>query len=179
MAPISTLEETQLPTLRGARVTIRPPRRGELSEIASMMASDPEASAWWSRDPNVIRRWFEDPEYNVLVIEEGDRTAGIIAFEEEADPDYRSAGMDITLLECCIGRGLGSEALRLLAGWLVDRRGHHRLTIDPAMTNGRAIHVYEKLGFRPIGIARQYERGPNGEWHDNLLMDMLASELVR
>jgi len=24
---------------------------------------------------------------------------------------------------------------------------------------------------------RQYERGPSGEWHDGLLMDMLAAEL--
>ena len=24
---------------------------------------------------------------------------------------------------------------------------------------------------------RQYERGPDGTWHDGLLMDMLASEL--
>jgi len=24
---------------------------------------------------------------------------------------------------------------------------------------------------------RQYEQGPSGEWHDGLLMDMLAAEL--
>jgi aminoglycoside 6'-N-acetyltransferase len=28
-----------------------------------------------------------------------------------------------------------------------------------------------------VGVMRQYERGVDGRWHDNLLMDMLADEL--
>jgi len=28
-----------------------------------------------------------------------------------------------------------------------------------------------------VGRMRQYERGPDGTWHDCLLMDMLAEEL--
>jgi aminoglycoside 6'-N-acetyltransferase len=75
------------------------------------------------------------------------------------------------------GTGPGTEALRLPARHLVEERGHHRLTIDPAVANTRAIRAYEKVGFRPVGVMRQYERGPDGTWHDSLLMDMLASEL--
>lgn len=167
------------PTLRGPRVTVRPPAPGELRELASIMAADPEASVWWSRDPEVIGRWFDDPDYTVLVIEEARARAGIIAFEEVSDPDYHSASMDITLLEGRVGRGLGPEALRLLGAWLIDVRGHHRITIDPAVANARAIRAYEKVGFRPIGVARSYERGPDGTWHDNLLMDILAEEFTR
>jgi aminoglycoside 6'-N-acetyltransferase len=141
------------------------------------MARDPETSPWWSTDAGKIGSWLADPDYHVLVIEEAGRTAGIVAFEEEEDPDYHVAGIDISLLQCCVGRGLGPEALRLLAGWLVAERGHHRLTIDPAVANARAIRAYEKVGFRPIGVAREYERGPDGTWHDNLLMDVLATEL--
>jgi aminoglycoside 6'-N-acetyltransferase len=168
-----------LPTLHGPHVTLRPSRPGELKSIAEMMARDPETSPWWSTDAGKIRGWLTDPDYHVLVIEEGARTAGIVAFEEQNDPDYRAAGVDISLLECCVGRGLGPEALLLVADWLVAERGHHRLTIDPAAANARAIHAYEKVGFRPIGVARQYERGPDDQWHDNLLMDVLATELPR
>jgi aminoglycoside 6'-N-acetyltransferase len=49
--------------------------------------------------------------------------------------------------------------------------------IDPAADNAAAIACYRKVGFRPVGIMRQYERGPEGEWHDGLLMDLLAAEL--
>jgi aminoglycoside 6'-N-acetyltransferase len=60
----------------------------------------------------------------------------------------------------------------------VRDRGHHRLTIDPAVDNAAAVRCYTKAGFRPVGVLRQYERdGATGEWHDGLLMDALASEI--
>jgi aminoglycoside 6'-N-acetyltransferase len=55
-------------------------------------------------------------------------------------------------------------------------RGHHRLTIDPAADNQAAIRAYKKIGFISVGVMRSYERGPNGTWHDGLLMEMLADE---
>jgi aminoglycoside 6'-N-acetyltransferase len=33
------------------------------------------------------------------------------------------------------------------------------------------------VGFKPVGIMRQYERGPDGTWHDGLLMDLVRQEL--
>jgi aminoglycoside 6'-N-acetyltransferase len=75
------------------------------------------------------------------------------------------------------GRGIGTDAVRTMARYLIEVRGHHRLTIDPAAANARAIHVYEKVGFRPVGVMRRYERGQDGTFHDGLLMDLLADEL--
>ena len=168
-----------VPTLSGPRVTLRPPRAGESDLMAEAIAADPVAGPRWSTSPATMRRWLAEEELNLLVVEfEGD-LVGIMDFEEVLEPEYHSAGMDIGLLECCIGKGLGTEALQVLGAWLVDVRGHHRLTIDPAADNARAIRAYEKIGYRPIGVARCYERGPDGVWHDNLLMDMLANELVR
>ena len=92
--------------------------------------------------------------------------------------DYRSAGIDLFLTTDAQGRGLGPDAIRAVARYLFEERGHHRLTIDPAAANERAIHAYGKVGFRPVGIMRAYERGPDGSWHDNLLMDLLAGELT-
>jgi aminoglycoside 6'-N-acetyltransferase len=169
--------DPRLPTLRGARVALRAPAPGELDTLAEEMAADPETSPWWSDDAAKIRRWFADPDYNVLVAVEDGRLAGVVGYEEELDPDYRSASVDIALLSCCVGRGLGPDALLLLIDWLITERGHHRVTIDPAVANERAIRAYSKVGFRPIGVAREYERGPDGTWHDNLLMDVLAGDL--
>jgi aminoglycoside 6'-N-acetyltransferase len=60
---------------------------------------------------------------------------------------------------------------------LVDERGHHRITIDPAADNAAAIRTYEKVGFRPVGVMRKYERDGDGRgWHDGLLMELLAGE---
>jgi aminoglycoside 6'-N-acetyltransferase len=61
---------------------------------------------------------------------------------------------------------------------LVEERGHHRITIDPAVDNVAAIRAYEKVGFKPVGVMRRYERDVDGDgWHDGLLMELLAGEL--
>ena len=49
--------------------------------------------------------------------------------------------------------------------------------VDPAADNAAAIRAYTKVGFRPVGIERRAERGADGNWHDVLLMDLLAEEL--
>ena len=51
------------------------------------------------------------------------------------------------------------------------------LTIDPATDNEAAIRAYERVGFRKVGVMRSYELGPDGTWHDGLLMELLAGEL--
>ena len=64
-----------------------------------------------------------------------------------------------------------------MARHLLHDRGHHRLTIDPAAVNERAIRRYAAVGFRPVGVMRQYERDADGQaGTDELLMDLLADE---
>ncbi len=107
-----------------------------------------------------------------------DRVVGQVQWGEETDPDYRHASIDIYLDPAVHGRGLGTDAVRTLARYLVTERGHHRVVIDPAADNTAAIRCYAKVGFRPVGIMRRYERGADGTWHDGLLMDLLADELI-
>jgi aminoglycoside 6'-N-acetyltransferase len=58
---------------------------------------------------------------------------------------------------------------------LISERGHHRITIDPALANAAAIRCYEKVGFKPVGVMRQAERDAGGQgWHDCLLMELVA-----
>ena len=92
----------------------------------------------------------------------GHAVAGCIQYSEETDPDYFSAAVDIFVGTAAQGRGVGPDAMRTLITWLLDVRGHHRLTVDPAAENARAIHVYERLGFRPVGVLRRYERVEDG-----------------
>ena len=92
------------------------------------------------------------------------------------DPQYRSAGIDLFLGSQWEGRGLGREAVGLLVGYLIESRGHHRLTIDPAAANERAIRCYEAVGFTRVGVLRQYERAADGTWRDGLLMELLATD---
>ena len=63
--------------------------------------------------------------------------------------------------------------------YLFRVRGHHRLVIDPAAQNHRAISTYAAVGFRTVGVLREYERNHDDTgWHDGLLMELLVSELT-
>ncbi|MEW6582260.1 MAG: GNAT family protein [Actinomycetota bacterium] len=167
------------PVLHGERVTLRPAAAADAEAFAEMLAY-PEVARWWGRfDIERVRRELiaPDDESVVFAVECDGRVAGLIMYYEEADPDYRHAGIDLSLHPEFQGRGLGPDALRALARHLFADRGHHRLTIDPAVENERAVRAYRRVGFRPVGVMRRYERAPDGSWRDGLLMDLLRDEV--
>jgi aminoglycoside 6'-N-acetyltransferase len=166
------------PELRGDRVLLRPVSAADGDRLLEILR-EPEVARWWGvHDAERVREDLIEPTDEVAYgIESGGELIGAIIYSEEPTPEYRHAGLDIFLTTDRHSQGLGSEALRLLARYLFDERGHHRLTIDPAAANERAIRAYERVGFRPVGVMRQYERGPDGTWRDGLLMDLLPAEL--
>jgi aminoglycoside 6'-N-acetyltransferase len=169
------------PVLVGRKVTLRPGRPGDAPKLRAILA-EPSVSRWWAEpDPvEVIEEELRGDDSSVLLVVEIDgKVAGGIQYHEENDPMYRQAGIDIYLSGRFQGRGAGTEAVRLLARFLFEQRGHHRITIDPAAANEPAIRCYAKVGFRPVGVMRRYERGPDGTFHDGLLMDLLRDELTR
>lgn len=169
--------------LRTPRLILRPPQPGDARPLLRHLTS-PEIARWWPGYDS-RRVWDElivgDEEATMLVVEHAadGEVAGLIQFAEQDDPDYRHASLDLFLGPDFQGRGLGEEAIRAVVEFLFDERGHHRLTIDPAADNQRALRTYEKVGFRRVGTLREYERGPDGTWHDGILMELLASDYVR
>lgn len=165
--------------LEGERVRLRPPTVDDIAELVRIRRT-PEVFARWSEQGDLadeVREDVLDPEHKGFAIEAEGRLVGWIACYEEEDEDYRHAGMDLFLDPASSDRGLGTDAVRTMSRHLIDDRGHHRLVIDPAADNARAIRCYEKAGFRPVGVMRRYERGPDGTFHDSLLMDLLADDL--
>jgi len=163
--------------LTGARVTLRPVGAGDEALLREIF-SDPEVARWWGDPSKSVADAMETlVDESRFVIEHEGEAIGFIQCVEETDPMYEHASIDISLRSEWQGKGLGPDAIRTLARFLIDQRGHHRVTIDPAAHNTRAIKAYETVGFKPVGLMRNYERGPDGTWHDGLLMDMLAQEL--
>lgn len=169
-----------MPDLHGERVRLRPLRPADRDTLRDILAQ-PEVSRWWdTADPDAAAdEWLIEGGDSVgFAIELDGRLIGSIQYAEENERGYRHAGIDLFLDSDHRGRGLGPDAIRALARYLIEVRGHHRLTIDPAAANERAIRAYRRVGFRPVGIMRKYERAPDGTWHDGLLMDLLAGELT-
>ena len=164
--------------IRGERVTLRPVVPADLPGLLDILAT-PEVARWWPAYDRARVEEFTAGEKDVTVyaIDLGERLVGLIQASEENEPEFRHASIDLFLDPSVHGQGIGPEAIRVVARDLIDRRGHHRLTIDPAANNDRAIRSYAKVGFRPVGRLRRYQRFPDGSWRDGLLMELLAEEL--
>jgi aminoglycoside 6'-N-acetyltransferase len=156
-----------------AAVELRPATEADVPPLAEIL-SEPSVSRWWGRNDEAAVR--ETLEITFAVLVDGE-LAGLVLFSEETDPEYRHVGLDISLATRFQGRGIGPQALRLAIRHFAER-GHHRFTIDPAADNEAAIRSYAKVGFKPVGVMRKYERhGEDEPWHDGLLMDLLIEEL--
>lgn len=186
------------PDLRGRLVRLRAITADDRDRIVAIRRS-PEVARWWRGDDlgaefdaDLADDSLHQFAIEVLAIEplaiepldgdplapgdEVDPVVGLIQFAEEDDPDYRHASIDLFLDPAVHRRGLASDAIRTLADHLFDERGHHRLVIDPSVDNEAAIACYQRVGFRPVGVMRAYERRADGSWSDGLLLDLLASD---
>jgi len=164
--------------LSGERVVLRPMTELDTERVAEIRAL-PEVARWWrERDANYMHGKLADDDLTCWVVELDGDAIGFVQAYEEKDPEYRHAGLDLFLDPAFHGQGLGQDAVRTASRYLLEDRGHHRLVIDPAAANTRAIRCYEAVGFRRVGVLRSYWWDHVEErWADGVLLDLLADEL--
>jgi RimJ/RimL family protein N-acetyltransferase len=69
--------------------------------------------------------------------------------------------------ESCCGKGYGTDAIDALCRYLHERFGVQQFMVQPSARNPRAIHAYEKLGFKSLDLPLESARelwGPNDYW---------------
>lgn len=160
--------------IHGDRLILHEVKVSDLPRLREVVQA-PGTAEWWgtyagSADDEVLLEGW------AIRVEGG--IVGWIGAEEEPSTRFSSVQIDLMIAPEAQGKGYGPEAIQTVIDHFAAR-GHHRFTIDPAVTNKRAIAVYKKVGFKPIGIARQYERlSAEGEWLDGLLMDLVVSDLA-
>ncbi|KAL3961482.1 hypothetical protein ACCO45_003005 [Purpureocillium lilacinum] len=73
-------------------------------------------------------------------------------------PHHRSANVALCLASSSQGRGLGGEALGWLVDWGFRHGGLHRVGLQTASYNERALGLYRRAGFVEGGEAARTER---------------------
>ena len=167
--------------LRTERLRLRPTQAADVEPLTAILQEPAVARYWPGYDRERVAAELLTPDEDLTVLcvtslEAPHAAIGVVQYAEERDPQYRHASMDLFLGGAWHGRGLGQEAIRAVLSHLFQTCGHHRVTIDPAEDNHRALRAYEQVGFRRVGVLRQYERGPDGQWRDGLLMELLVAE---
>ncbi|MGO1975576.1 GNAT family N-acetyltransferase [Brachybacterium tyrofermentans] len=178
------------PTLRGELVILRPIRAEDADVIGALICDDEEIAiltgAVHSRDEEftgpsldelrgIYGAWAHAEDRLVLGVI--DRATGDLVGEvvlNDWDAGNRSCGFRTLLGAAGRGRGLGTEATRLIVEHGLRTMGLHRITLEVYDLNPRARHVYEKVGFVHEGTGRDALL-LDGAWIDVHYMAILGS----
>jgi aminoglycoside 6'-N-acetyltransferase len=154
-------------------VTLRALTDDDVKPLTAMLLEPAVAKHWHGYDEARVRRDLLHPEEDLTVwgIVVDGALGGAIQLGEVSDPDYRHGSIDLFVAPAHQGQGVGPRAITAVVDIAFCERDLHRLVIDPAFDNTRAIRAYARCGFRAVGRMRAYERGPDGTFHDGLLME--------
>lgn len=115
------------------------------------------------------RAWFS------IVLKEEDRVIGETGLLRVFWP-WRTTDLTMEINEKDVwNQGYGTEAMSLMLTWIFETLGFHRVSIGVVGFNERALHFYEKNGFRREGVLREgylYD----GTYHDFIMMSILEGE---
>jgi RimJ/RimL family protein N-acetyltransferase len=181
------------PVLTGRKVLLRPFADADLDALRAALR-DPEVrrltgsvhdetEEFAPEDPAEVaelRDWYvsraaQRDRLDLAVVDNTDGRCVGEAVLNQWDPANRSCNFRILLGPAGRGRGLGTEATRLIVGYGFERLGLHRISLEVYAFNRRAHHVYKKVGFRAEGVLRQALRYRD-EWIDATVMSILAHE---
>jgi aminoglycoside 6'-N-acetyltransferase len=162
------------PVLEGARMTLRPPTDADAAQLLAILRES-EVSRWWvGYTADRVRDEIIEPGHALVMDIDGVCGGAIFLYPKE-DPEYLHVVIHLFLGERWYGHRYGAEALAIAIAHLATL-GHHRFTLDPNVRNVPAIRSYERLGFRRVGVLREYQLRPGGSHEDGLLMDLVLSD---
>lgn len=179
------------PTLEGDLVVLRPFEAADLDAMVEILA-DPQVRRLTGSVPTteeaedgqevtaVLREWYAtradaDDRLDVVIVARA--TGEVVGEVVLNDWEETNASCNMRVLVGASGRnrGLGTDAVRLITAYGIERLGLHRIELEVYDFNPRARAVYEKVGYVHEGTRRDALRF-DGAWVDAHLMAVLASE---
>jgi len=102
------------------------------------------------------------------------RLVGMVSVHS-IDPWIRAGEIGYWLVKWMEGKGIMTQAVKVIIRFLFVNQQLNRLEIRCAKTNRRSQAIPKRLGFRLAGVFRQAERIKN-RWEDLLIYELLKVE---
>jgi len=109
--------------------------------VTTSTFSDEQLLTWLKSRPGQSERL----DWAILNSETGEFLGEIVL--NELDVQAMTMNLRIALLSTTFGKGIGTQAVRLVVEYGLQVLGLSQITLDVWSENQRAIHVYEKVGF--------------------------------
>ena len=116
-----------------------------------------------------------DDTYRRLIIEIDDTPVGEMSYRNIGD-----GAAEIGIKICEFDRqnaGYGTRFLKMLISGLFTS-GYEKIIIDTNLSNTRAQHIYEKLGFQKLNIYYDSWRNQLGELQSQVCYELLPSQFI-
>lgn len=123
----------------------------DLEQMKDTLYSD--FDNFWSY--NILKQELENKNTTYIVAKENNEVVGFAGISTCLDEATLN---NIVVKKSCRGRGIGGELLESLIDLCGDL--HMRtFTLEVDTENASAIHLYEKFGFKNLGIRKKYYNG--------------------
>ena len=134
-----------------------------------------QTEAWLRTLPATSKRYsaFEWLNAPAMPVECGE-FLGLVRIDR-IDSVSRNCAIGLDVVAKHRGKGLSAKVYAWLLDYLFHQLNMHMVYLEVLESNERAIHVYERLGFRVDGRLRQ-RIFRNGTYEDSILMSLLRSE---
>ena len=146
---------------------------GRMATLSNWVAPPSEAAA-----RERVTRWSANDKDNlgfaIETLDDPPVLAGNVGMWG-ARPKDRCATIGIALGREYVGRGYGTDAMRVIVSYGFREMGLHRIQLGVAPFNPAGIRAYEKAGFVEEGRLRESVLH-DGRWYDEVLMSILDHE---
>ncbi|GAA4168544.1 GNAT family protein [Gryllotalpicola koreensis] len=173
--------------LTGARVRLRAAEPADLERLASwyrdaeftVLQSETFQIASQAETVEQMKKWFSNDgvrgggNFAVESLDSGEVVGGVNIWGGRL-PE-RAGTLAIQIGGPFVGKGFGTDALRVAVDFAFRELGLNRLQLTVAAFNSRGIKAYQKAGFVVEGRRRQ-ATFHDGRFHDQLLMAILFEE---
>jgi RimJ/RimL family protein N-acetyltransferase len=168
--------------LRDGDLVLRPWTENDVDALVAEL-NDSEIAHWipliphpYTRDDALaFLRGEVGPEHTALAIERGGHVVGGIGMGLNSH-EYR-ATMGYWMAAGMRGRGICTQALRLLSRHALDDLKVQRVELVTDPDNLASQRVAEKVGFQREGVLRAHLRHPDGRISDSVMFSLLPGEL--